>query len=56
MSKLVDLVARRARKAAVAVAGAVVAWAGTRYGIDSPAYSDIVAVLTAVGVYVVPNR
>lgn len=38
-----------------ALVGFVVAAAGRRYGVDSQAYTDIVGLLTAVGVYVVPN-
>lgn len=45
----------RFRKFFVAVAGVVVTLAGRRYGLDSTAYVDIVGVLTALGVYAVPN-
>lgn len=43
------------RKFVVAVAGAAVAFLGRRWGIDSQAYADVVGVLTALGVYAIPN-
>lgn len=43
------------RKFVVAVAGVVVAFLGRRWGVDSPAYADVVAVVTALGVYAIPN-
>ena len=43
------------RKSLVALAGAVVAFVGRRYGIESQVYLDVVAVLTAAGVFAVPN-
>jgi hypothetical protein len=44
------------RKFLVVVVGILVGLAGRRYGIDSQAYIDIVAVATAAGVYAVPNQ
>lgn len=38
-----------------ALVGFLVAAAGRRYGVDSQAYTDVVGLLTALGVYVVPN-
>lgn len=38
-----------------ALVGFLVAAAGRRYGVDSQAYTDVIGVLTAVGVYAVPN-
>ncbi len=43
------------RKFFVALVGAAVSYFGRRWGIDNPAYVDLVAVLTALGVYVAPN-
>ena len=43
------------RKLLVALVGLVVSVAGRRYGLDSTAYTDLVGVLTALGVYAVPN-
>lgn len=43
------------RKFLVALVGLVVTVAGRRYGLDSTAYTDLVGVLTAAGVYAVPN-
>lgn len=45
----------RYRKFLTALVGAGVAFLGRRWGIDSDAYLDIVLVLTAAGVYAVPN-
>jgi hypothetical protein len=45
----------RFRKFLVAVAGVVVTIAGRRYGLESTAYTDLIGVLTALGVYAVPN-
>lgn len=39
----------------VAAVGFLVAAVGRRYGVDSQAYTDVVGLLTALGVYVVPN-
>lgn len=43
------------RKFIVALVGAGVLILGRRWGLESPAYTDLVAVLTALGVYAVPN-
>jgi hypothetical protein len=45
----------RFRKFLVAAAGVVVTIAGRRYGLESTAYTDLIGVLTALGVYAVPN-
>lgn len=43
------------RKVAVALAGAAVAIVGRTFGVDSAVYFDLTAVLTAAGVYSLPN-
>lgn len=43
------------RKAFIAAAGAAVAIAGHFFGLDSDVYFVTVTVLTAAGVYAVPN-
>lgn len=45
----------RYAKMIAALAGAAVAIAGRHYGVDSNEYFDVVAIVTALGVYVVPN-
>jgi hypothetical protein len=46
----------RYRKALVAAIPAVVTLVGEVAGVDSPLYVKAVAVLVALGVYVVPNK
>lgn len=55
MTQLEELIAKH-RKLAVAIAGVVVLAVGEAAGVDSSLYSVTVAVLTALGVYGVPNR
>lgn len=50
----VDTIARY-RKAVVALAGAVVLGVGHYFGVDSDVYAQVVALVTAAGVYGVPN-
>jgi hypothetical protein len=51
MQKILDTIAR-ARKALIPAVAAL----GLIVGVDAPLYADVVAVLTALGVYVTPNR
>lgn len=54
MTKILDFVASH-RKLLVALAGAAVLILGAVAGESSTAYTSVVSVLTALGVYGVPN-
>jgi hypothetical protein len=45
----------RYRKFVTAIVGAIVTLALRHYGYNDPALNDVVAGLTAIGVYAVPN-
>lgn len=51
---MIDLINQH-RKFLIALAGAVVAILGRHLGLANPLYVDVVTLLTAVGVYSVPN-